>query len=139
MKTPIVDFVKNYIDGGMSRFHMPGHKGEGFLGFEKFDITEIKGADVLSQAEGIIGESEENATALFGTEHSFYITQGSSAAICAMLALVKSTNGKTTILAARNVHKAFVNACALLDMDVRWLMAQGSSGIVECMVRVEMV
>ena len=56
MKTPIVDFVENYIAGQTSRFHMPGHKGKTFLGCEARDITEIKDADVLSEALGIIGE-----------------------------------------------------------------------------------
>ena len=45
---------------------MPGHKGKTFLGCEAYDITEIKGADALYEADGIIAESEENASALFG-------------------------------------------------------------------------
>ena len=48
-------------ESGMVRFHMPGHKGAGFLGCEGFDITEISGADELYEAEGIIAESERNA------------------------------------------------------------------------------
>ena len=47
MKTPIYDFLKSYTAQGVSRFHMPGHKGIGPLGIEDIDITEIKGADVL--------------------------------------------------------------------------------------------
>ncbi len=139
MKTPIADFVKNYTDSKVSRFHMPGHKGKAILGCEPVDITEIMGADVLGEAQGIIGESEENATTLFGTGHSFYVTQGSTTAICAMLALVKVAEGRTTVLAARNVHKAFVNACALLDMDVDWLMPEVCSNILECEITAEMV
>lgn len=61
METPICDFVKEYADNGFSRFHMPGHKGRKFIGCEKYDITEIDGADVLSHAEGIIKKSQENA------------------------------------------------------------------------------
>ena len=60
MKTPIYDFVKRYAESGASRFHMPGHKGESFLGCEALDITEIGGADVLYSADGIINESENN-------------------------------------------------------------------------------
>ncbi len=139
MKTPIADFVKNYIDGKKARFHMPGHKGKAILGCEESDITEINGADVLGEAQGIIGESEENATTLFGTGHSFYVTQGSTTAICAMLALVKAAKGRTTILAARNVHKAFVNACALLDIDADWLMPDDFSNILECKITAQTV
>ena len=71
----------------MTRFHMPGHKGAGFLGCEGFDITEVNGADELYEADGIIAESEENAAALFGTGRTCYSTEGSSQCIRAMLRL----------------------------------------------------
>ena len=67
ISTPIADFIKAYALKGETRLHMPGHKGKEILGFEKFDITEIKGADALYEADGIIAESERNASGLFGT------------------------------------------------------------------------
>ena len=76
--TPIVDFVRRYAQSGTSRLHMPGHKGQSLLGFEPWDITEIKGADELYGADGIIAQSEANATRLFGTVHTYYSTEGSS-------------------------------------------------------------
>ena len=88
METPICDFVKGYADNGFSRFHMPGHKGRKFIGCEKYDITEIDGADVLSHADGIIKKSQENAAKLFGSGASFYSTEGSSQCIKTMLAVV---------------------------------------------------
>ena len=88
METPICDFVKEYADNGFSRFHMPGHKGRKFIGCEKYDITEIDGADVLSHADGIIKKSQENAAKLFGSGASFYSTEGSSQCIKTMLAVV---------------------------------------------------
>lgn len=123
MRTPIYDFVQNYIRSHTARFHMPGHKGTLFLGCEAGDITEIEGADVLYDACSIIEESELNATSLFRTAHTFYSTEGSSLAIRAMLALVKmqSTDEHPLILAARNVHKTFIYACALLDLRVEWM------------------
>ena len=107
MKTPIVDFVRRYQESGMVRFHMPGHKGAGFLGCEGFDITEVSGADELYEARGIIAESEENAASLFGAGRTFYSTEGSSQCIRAMLrlAMLRQTGGTPLILAARNVHK----------------------------------
>ena len=78
MTTPIVDFVRSYAQSGTARLHMPGHKGQSLLGFEPLDITEICGADELYAPEGIIAESEANATRLFGTAHSYYSTEGSS-------------------------------------------------------------
>ena len=66
MDAPICRFVREYAAGGTVRLHMPGHKGRGVLGCEAVDITEIRGADDLSCPEGVIAESERNATALFG-------------------------------------------------------------------------
>lgn len=43
---------------------MPGHKGQHFVGCEAYDITEVAGADSLYEADGIIAESEANATSL---------------------------------------------------------------------------
>ena len=116
MKTPIADFVRCYQESGMVRFHMPGHKGAGLLGCESFDITEIAGADELYDARGIIAESERNAASLFGAGRTFYSTEGSSQCIRAMLrlAMLRQTGGTPLILAARNVHKAFVYGAALL-------------------------
>jgi len=118
MKTPIYDFVKSYAEEGYARFHMPGHKGISKLGCEAYDITEIDGADILYDANGIIAESEQNATELFATAHTYYSAEGSSLAIKAMLALIGRSS---RILAARNAHKAFVYAAALLDLSVSWL------------------
>ena len=58
MRTPIVDFLRDYQASSPARFHMPGHKGSGFLGCEGWDITEVRGADTLYEADGIIAESE---------------------------------------------------------------------------------
>ena len=127
MKTPICDFVKNYISQNNIRLHMPGHKGCGLLGFEEFDITEITGADSLFEADGIIKESEQNASSLFGCD-TFYSTEGSSHCIRAMLylALTLSDKGKK-IAAGRNAHKTFLSAAALLDLEVDWLYGKGKS------------
>lgn len=132
METPICDFVKEYVNDDKLRLHMPGHKGHTYLGFESLDITEIPGADVLYDSNGIIAKSEENASKLFGTAKTVYSTEGSSLAIRAMLYLTKiygqtkavssDTFDEVTVLAGRNAHKTFVTAAALLDIDVNWIM-----------------
>ena len=128
MKTPICDFVKEYKNSGATRLHMPGHKGKKLLGFEDMDITEIVGADSLYEVSGIIRESEQNASKLFGCK-MFYSTEGSSQCIRAMMYLIllvaAESQEKARILAVRNCHKTFVSACALLDIDVEWIDAQG--------------
>lgn len=114
---------------------MPGHKGNTFMGMEKYDVTEIRGADSLFEANGIIKESETNAGALFGAR-SFYSAEGSSLSIRAMLYLAtlyaKSKGVKPLILAARNAHRAFVSAAALLDFDIEWLYPDKDASYLSC-------
>ena len=100
---------------------MPGHKGLGD-NCEKYDLTEIDGADSLYEASGIIRESERCASKLFAS-HTFYSTEGSSLAIRAMLYLALITRGgkRATVLAGRNAHKVFISTAALLDFDVEWI------------------
>lgn len=127
MQTPIVDFVARYAESGAARLHMPGHKGQPFLGCEKLDITEIAGADSLYEAQGIIAQSEQNAAGLFGSAKTLFSTEGSTQCIKAMayLALLARKPGtKPVIAAARNVHKAFIFAAALLDFEIVWLWPQ---------------
>ena len=123
--TPIYDFVKQISDSTISRFFMPGHKGRHpfdpfFQDVSRYDITEIEGADVLAQAEGIIGESEELAATLFGSRATLYSTQGSTLGIQAMVSLISGRGD--TVIAGRNAHMAFYNACLLLRINVRWVL-----------------
>lgn len=135
METPIIDFVRKYALSSSVRLHMPGHKGVSFFGVEKWDITEITGADDLYSAKGVIKESEMNATSLFDSALTLYSTEGSSLSIRAMLHLVKTyagVNGKSAkVIAGRNAHKTFVSASALLDIDVKWLYST-ENGVLSC-------
>lgn len=121
MNTPIADFLENYQKKDVLRLHMPGHKGE-----NPHDITEISGADSLYETDssgGIIAWSEQLAAKLFGAERTCYSAGGSTLAIQAALALLKS-QGCRTIAAGRCSHRSLVSAAALLDLDIKWLYPQ---------------
>ena len=137
MKTPICDFVEKYAREGSLRLHMPGHKGVPILGIEDRDITEIDGADVLYHSNGVIAESEMNASLLFGSAKTLYSTEGSSLCIRAMVYLAsiyaREKGRRPLILAARNAHKAFISAVALIDADVEWLYGE-ADGLISCRV-----
>ena len=140
MNTPICDFVKKYSDSEPTRLHMPGHKGRTLLGIEQLDITEICGADSLYEPNGIIAESESNASALFGCR-TLYSTEGSSQCIRAMLYLIllyAKRNGKKPLVACgRNAHKTFITAAGLLDIDIDWLYSEKNVGYLSCELTAE--
>ena len=123
MNTPVYDFLMQYTKQDLIRMHMPGHKGR--LGAPTLkqaaalELTEIPGADSLFAAEGILAESEANAARLFGTSYTFYSCAGSTLCIQTMLLLMKQEG--RTVIAARGVHRAFLNACALLDLPIEWV------------------
>ena len=132
MDTPVYDFLKKYADMSPLRAHMPGHKGRTFTAEElrsayAYDLTEISGADSLFEAEGIIRKSEKNASGLFGTAETVYSCGGSTLCIQAMLFLMKQEN--RCVIAGRTVHRAFLNACILLGLQVIWVYPEAEKGI----------
>ena len=139
MKTPIADFCREYSQQNKSRFHMPGHKGLGMLGIEALDLTEVNGADSLYEADGIIAESEANASKLFGSRRTFYSAGGSSQSIKAMCLLAcqyRSDRNEENplILAGRNAHKSFVQASQLIGFDVEWMVSEEDYSLCRCTI-----
>lgn len=130
MGSPIFDFARAYDRSNAVRMHMPGHKGTGPMGIEKYDLTEIDGADDLFAPRGIIAESEREASDIFGA-HTFYSTEGSSLSIRAMLYLLEqyaAEQGESVrILAARNAHRSFLSGLSLMGIDPIWLYSEGDS------------
>lgn len=131
MDTPLYNFLKEYSSRQPVRMHMPGHKGRAAVPeldpLYSIDITEIEGADSLFEANGIIKASEQNASALFGTAETCYSTGGSTLCIQTMLGLMKLEGRR--VAAVRNVHRAFISACALLDISPEWIYPRYENGI----------
>ena len=133
MNTPIFDFLKKYASSDILRCHMPGHKGHDLGLGSQLDITEISGADSLFEANGIIRQSEQAMSELYGSADTFYSAGGSTLCIQAMLAAMRSEG--RTVIAVRNVHRAFLNAAALLDLDVEWVVPDYTDGILSGTLR----
>lgn len=137
-----MSFLNDYSKSGISRFHMPGHKGAVLHGLEPLDITEIKNADYLYESEGIIKQSEQLTADLYGTAKTLYSTEGSSLSIKTMLAIAaqnrKNPHRPMKIAAARNCHKAFLNGCILLDIQPVWIYpSKPSPSVCSCEITAE--
>lgn len=137
-KTPIVDFLKEYAESDTSRLHMPGHKGkapeclpEGLQEAYRYDITEISDADNLYDPQGIIKESEENASEIFGVK-TFYSTEGSSLVIKTMLNLV--CEEKSYIIAIGACHKAFYHAAKLMNVEVEKIASKEVNSLLRSVI-----
>lgn len=130
---PLTSFLKEYAERGLLRCHMPGHKGKPLSGFPAlsavlpYDITEIDGADSLFEAEGILLAAEQETASLYKSGSCCWSAGGSTLCIQAMLAAMKAEN--RTVIAGRTVHRAFLNACILLDLSVKWVYPE-SGGLI---------
>lgn len=136
----LIDFSRNYAESGVTRFHMPGHKGTVIHGLEALDITEIKGADFLFESQGIIADGEKRSARLFGSQMTCWSTEGSSLSIKAALLILRWYVGHSLRIASpRNCHRAFLNGCVLLDIEPEWLWSDEKSRLCECSVTAQSV
>ena len=122
---PLTAFLQQYAEKEMLRAHMPGHKGRALPHHPElapayaWDITEIEGADSLFEADGILRAGEQRTAALYGSADCCWSAGGSTLCIQAMLARMQAEG--RTVIAARTVHRAFLNACILLGLEVTWV------------------
>lgn len=113
-----------YRDSGIYPFHMPGHKRNTFMLNNMFDlgmdITEIDGFDNLHDANGILKKGMEKAALVYGSEHTFYVVNGSTCGIIA--GIFACTNKRDKVLVARNCHKSVYNAIKLNELNPVYLL-----------------
>ncbi|MCL5058858.1 MAG: aminotransferase class I/II-fold pyridoxal phosphate-dependent enzyme [Actinobacteria bacterium] len=120
-KTPIIDAVTKYINDWTVRFHMPGHKGAPvmeeligrLIGNRAFaaDVTNVPGMDDLHQAQSVIKEAQELAAGAFGADHTYFLVNGSS---CGLQALIMGVCGPgDRILVPRNMHRSILSGIIL--------------------------
>ncbi len=98
-------------------FDVPGHKGgrgnttlTEFLGKDclKNDVNSMKPLDNLCHPISVIKEAQELAADAFGAENAFFIVNGATGAVQAMIMSVCKRGDK--IILPRNVHRSAINA-----------------------------
>lgn len=123
LKSLFPDLV-HYGSSDMLPLHMPGHKRcAGFMhGIAKYDITEIDGFDDLHHPHGVIKEAMVAAAAIYGSDATYFLVNGSSCGILAAIAATTKPHDK--ILLARNCHKSVLNAVYLRELDPVYVYPQ---------------
>lgn len=117
----LYDKLLQYQSSEMYPFHMPGHKRrkDDFANPFLIDITEIEGFDNLHHAEGILKDAQDRAAALYHSEETYFLVNGSTCGILAAVSACTARGGK--ILMARNCHKATYHAAYLRGLDIEYL------------------
>ncbi|MDK2881661.1 MAG: arginine decarboxylase [Clostridia bacterium] len=120
-KAPLLEGLLGHAAKGYCGFHTPGHKqGRGawppwrqLLGEQVFrlDLTELPGLDNIHDPEGIIKEAEDAAAGLFGAAETFFLVNGATAGILAVI-LAHARPGMRVIL-PRVSHQAVLHSLIL--------------------------
>ena len=105
------------------RGHMPGHKGKPVLPehIERIDFTELSDTGNLydPDPQNIIRQAESRAAEELGVPDCVFCAGGSTLLIqAALYAVTENTSRPARILAARDAHRSFFSACALLGCSV---------------------
>ncbi len=93
--------------------------------FYKWDYSEIEGYDNLLNPTGAILMAEGKASDIYDTKKTFFLTQGSTTGILAIMKAVLRFNDK--VLVARNCHKSVFSGLVLTGANVDWFMPDTKS------------
>ena len=119
-KAPIMEALNQYKSMRVVPFDVPGHKrGRGnpelaaFLGEQclTVDVNSMKPLDNLCHPVSVIKEAEELAAEAFGAKHAFFMVNGTTSAVQAMVMTACKAGDK--IIMPRNVHRSAINALIL--------------------------
>ncbi len=103
-------------------FHTPGHKKRGA------DITELSYSDNLFSPHGVIRAAEEETAERLGAYRTFFLTDGSTAGVHAMLYALKA-RGKKRVALSPYSHPSVSGGCKLLDLECVYFPARAYDGI----------
>ena len=114
---PIYEALKWYKNQRIVPFDVPGHKqGRGntelreFLGEDcvSVDVNSMKPLDNLCHPTSVIKDAEELAADAFGADKAFFMVNGTTSAVQAMIMSVCKDGDK--IIMPRNVHRSAINS-----------------------------
>ena len=115
--TPIHQALEEQRINKLAHFDVPGHKGgrgnkelKRFLGDTclQLDMNSMKPLDNLCHPVSVIKEAQALAAEAFGAEEAFFIVNGTTAAVQAMIMSVCKAGDK--VIMPRNVHRSAINA-----------------------------
>ncbi|MBE0465625.1 MAG: decarboxylase [Candidatus Desulforudis sp.] len=116
-RAPLFEALKRHLARGCSGFHFPAHVGGRGLPLAltgelaRLDLTELPGLDDLHAPTGPIARAQELAAALYGADHTFFLVNGSTAGIQALL--LAATGPGQKVLLPRNIHRSVIGGLVL--------------------------
>jgi len=127
-EAPLYNALLAHWMKGPRSFHVPGHRfGSGISSqwrpylenVMRLDLTELSDTDNLHQAEGVIREAQQLASACFGADETHFLVGGSTAGNLALLLTVCEPGDR--ILVQRNVHRSVIHGLTLAGASAVFL------------------
>jgi arginine/lysine/ornithine decarboxylase len=128
----IINTIKKLKKSKRIFFTTPGHalgkiiptEMKNFIGKKVFntDFSEVEGLDILSKPNGCILKSQQKASKIYGTKSTFYLVNGSTSGILALMLASLQENDK--VLVARNCHICVYNGLILTGARPVWFMGE---------------
>ena len=121
---PVYEALRWYRNQRIVPFDVPGHKqGRGNTELREFlgesclsvDVNSMKPLDNLIHPTSVIKDSEELAAKAFNADRAFFMVNGTTSAVQAMILSVCKDGDK--IIMPRNVHKSAINALILAGIN----------------------
>lgn len=141
--TPLIAKISEYIELNKLSLHTPGHQQGGgmFTAFKKVlgkrflagDLSEVPGLDNLRNPQECLRETQGLAAAAYGARKTFFLVNGSTVGIEAVILGLNRQGGK--VLVARNAHISVLNGLILsggqpillpVVLEPRWGIALGA-------------
>ena len=120
-KTPFLAAMQGYLAEAVAPFHTPGHKFgkaaheslQQFVGQPalSLDLTCVPGLGDLFDKQGPIQESQQQAAELYGADASYYLINGTTGGIYAMILAAVGPGDK--IIVPRNIHRSVMGGLIL--------------------------
>ena len=116
-RAPIYEALQNFKADRVVKFDVPGHKGgrwnrelTEFLGKSclEADVNSMKPLDNLCHPVSVIRDAERLAADAFGAENAFFMINGTTGAVQAMIMSACKAGDK--LILPRNVHRSEINA-----------------------------
>jgi lysine decarboxylase len=120
-QTPILASLQKYLSEQVLPFHTPGHKlGKGahanlqqLMGPSalSLDLTVVPGISDLFDKQGSVRQSQQQAAALYGADRSYFLVNGTTCGIYAMILATVGPGEK--IIVPRNIHRSVMGGLIL--------------------------
>ena len=128
----IIDAIKKIKNSKRILFTTPSHLNGGIIPFSVknligkkafySDLSEVEGLDNMKNPKSCLKKSQEWAAKLYDTKQTFYLINGSSSGILALMLATLKENDK--VILARNIHESIINGLVLTGAVPVWLIPE---------------